>query len=81
MDKEFNPGMKISLNGEFGVVIKFKSDNPNFYGVIRWDTEKEFDSEDWSGMFGSFLNLGGKIVDGNHQFNYIKDDGTMKPKR
>ena len=46
MEKEFNPGMKVWLNGEFGVVVKFEPDNQNFYGVIRWDTEKELDFED-----------------------------------
>ena len=46
MEKDFNPGMKVHLNGEFGVVVKSETDNPNFHGVIRWDTQKEIDL-DW----------------------------------
>ncbi|CAD0008096.1 hypothetical protein [Flavobacterium chungangense] len=78
MEKDFNPGMKVHLNGEFGLVVKSETDNPNFHGVIRWDTEKEIDLEDWTGMFGLFLSLGGEIIDGKHPFNYINDDGTLK---
>jgi hypothetical protein len=81
MKIDFNLGMKVHLNGEFGVVIKSETDDSKFHGVVRWDTEKEIDLEDWTGMFGLFLNLGGEIIDGKHQFNYINDDGTLKSKR
>lgn len=78
MEKDFISGMKVWLDGEFGVIVTSESDIPNFSGIIRWDTEKEFDFEDWRGMFASFLNLGGKIVSENHEFKYINDDETLK---
>ncbi|WPO77553.1 hypothetical protein [Flavobacterium sp. KACC 22761] len=70
--------MKVFLNGEYGVVINSDSDRSNFYGIIRWDTEKEDDSEDWRGMLETFTSIGGKIIDINYQFKFINDDGTSK---
>ena len=67
--------MKVSLNGEFGVVIN--SYNQNFE-VIRWDTNTQNDSEDWTGQFGSFLQIGGKILDDDYKFKFINDDGSLK---
>ena len=77
---DFTHGTKVYLNGEFGVVIKSELDELNFYGVIRWDSNKESDHEDWRGMFGTFMNQGGKIIDKSHQFEFINDDGTLKTK-
>ncbi|AEE20237.1 hypothetical protein [Dokdonia sp. 4H-3-7-5] len=75
---DFVHGTKVSLDGEFGVVIKSELDEPNFCGIIRWDSNKESDNEDWRGMFGTFINQGGLIIDQNHQFEFINDDGTLK---
>jgi len=70
--------MKVSLNGEFGIVVKSEFDKPDFYGLIRWDNSKESDFEDWRGQFGTFKSLGGQILDKTHQFEFITDDGNLK---
>jgi hypothetical protein len=75
---DFVSGTKVSVNGEFGVIVKSELDKPNLFGTIRWDTAKENDTEDWNGMFGTFTKIGGKIIDQNHIFKYINDDGTKK---
>ncbi len=77
---DFIHGMKVTQNGEFGVVIKSELDIPNLCGVIRWDNPRENDLEDWRGQFGSFIQLGGKVIDENHSFQFINDDGTLKSK-
>ena len=77
---EFSYGMKVTLSGEFGVVIKAEPDWPNQYGIIRWDTSKENDTEDWRGLFGTFSQLGGKLLDENYSFEFINDDGSLKTK-
>jgi hypothetical protein len=78
MNDSFKIGKKVSLNGEFGVVVKSELDKPDFYGLIRWDTNKESDFEDWRGQFGTFKNIGGLILDKIHQFKFIDDDGNLK---
>lgn len=78
MKNGFEISMKVSLDGEFGVVVKSSLDEPNFIGTIRWDTKSEFDFEDWNGLFGSFIQSGGKILDDNYKFQFISDDGTLK---
>ncbi|KAF2326375.1 hypothetical protein [Flavobacterium ginsenosidimutans] len=78
MENDFNYGMKVSLNNELGVVIKDELDKPNFCGVIRWDTAIENDTEDWRGQFGTFIRIGGKILDNNYSFQFINDDGSFK---
>ncbi|MFT3679926.1 MAG: hypothetical protein QM791_06615 [Ferruginibacter sp.] len=86
---DFFPGMKVSLNGEFGVVTnEFEqrdwthvADKPSkHYGIIRWDTDKESDMEDWIGLFGTFKDCGGIEVSSNHCFRFINDDGSFKLK-
>ncbi len=72
---DFVPGTKVSLNDEYGVVIDSES---NIFGLIRWDTDKELDIEDWKGLFGTFIRQGGQIINQNHEFKYINDDGTVK---
>lgn len=76
IDDDFIPGFKISLENEYGVILEKQKEN-NF-GIIRWDTPKEVDEEDWIGMFETFKKIGGKIIDQNHQFKYINDDGSLK---
>lgn len=78
MNNDFEIGMKVSLDEEYGVVVKSELDEPNFYGMIRWDTESESDFESWNGLFGTFLQKGGKIIEQSHQFEFINDDGTLK---
>ena len=78
MKNDFEIGMKVSLDGEFGIVVKSELDEPNFYGMIRWDSKSESDFETWNGMFGSFIQQGGKIIDSSHQFEFINEDGTAK---
>ena len=80
--------MKIQLDGEYGVVLDEEgialygvadwNTTPKEYGVVRWDTEKENDIEDWRGLFGSFFNAGGTVVEPNHEFEFINDKGSIK---
>ena len=58
-DTEFRYGMRVSMPGrgkkvETGTVV-------DAYGVIRWDTDRC--EEDWTGMFGSFIQNGGKVLE------------------
>lgn len=53
---DFIPGMKISLRGECGLVLPKASDS-ELIGLIRWDTEKDNDIEDWRGLYGTFLQV------------------------
>ena len=76
-NQDFITGTKVMLNNEFGVVLDKTYDN-NMIGRIRWDTDKENDIEDWRGLFGSFLETGGQIINQQHQFTFINDDGTTK---
>ncbi|QHT71179.1 hypothetical protein GXP67_33270 [Rhodocytophaga rosea] len=95
MTNDFYPGMKVYLNGEYGIVlqdcweldevydidvngVKHKRTDSKMYGLIRWDTNAEFDSEDHRGLFGSFIQMGGKEVDQSYQFKFINEDGTLK---
>jgi hypothetical protein len=80
MSIDFNLGIKVSLDGEFGIVINSVTDENNLYGLIRWDTPKISDLEDWRGQFSSFIQLGGKILDENYAFKFINDDGSLKTK-
>ena len=50
MKNDFEIGMKVSLDGEFGIVVKSELDEPNFYGMIRWDSKSE---SDFSSSFGN----------------------------
>jgi len=75
---DFIQGMKVSLNGEFGVVIKSNNEYSDFQGIIRWDTNNMNDFEDWSGLFGSFIEIGGKILDEEYVFQFINDDGSLQ---
>jgi len=72
----FLKGTKVLLRNEFGVVLDKTADN-DMYGQIRWDTNKNNDVEDWRGLFGSFLQAGGQIINQDHKFNFINDDGTL----
>lgn len=89
-ENDFFPGMKVYLDGEFGVVTnkvrvldsKYDVDNlecqnipTTQYGLIRWDT-KEIETEDWIGLFGTFLSSGGKRIEDDHVFKFINDDGS-----
>jgi hypothetical protein len=75
--QDFLKGTKVSLENEFGVVLD-KIEEWDAYGLIRWDTNKETDTEDWRGLFGSFLQAGGQVVNTDHKFNFINDDGTVR---
>lgn len=80
MRDSFYFGMKVSLNGEIGVIIRGEG-NPDWdkeAGIIRWDTNKEVDSEDWRGLYGSFIDLGGKEIDPQTKFKFIDDSGLLK---
>ncbi|CAD5342645.1 hypothetical protein [Flavobacterium bizetiae] len=75
---EFITGMKVSLEGEVGVVLAPELDQPDFCGMIRWDTINENDFEDWRGQFGTFIQLDGKVLNENYDFKFINDDGSKK---
>lgn len=73
---DFYPGMKVALNGENGIVLdteRNEAGKAELHGVIRWDTEKEEDDEDWRGMFGSFIESGGKILDPEFEFTHLQN--------
>jgi hypothetical protein len=76
-NQDFITGTKVMLDNEFGVVLDKTSDN-DMFGQIRWDTNKDNDVEDWRGLFGSFLETGGQIINQQHEFTFINDDGTTK---
>ncbi|KFE98154.1 hypothetical protein IX39_17335 [Chryseobacterium formosense] len=76
IDDDFISGFKVFLDNEYGVILD-KERNNNF-GIIRWDTLKEVDEEDWIGMFWNFKQMGGKVISQNHQFKYINDNGNLK---
>jgi hypothetical protein len=77
MIKDFIPGTKVSLHNEVGIVLNETNDS-NLFGLIRWDTDKECDVEDWRGLFGSFVASGGHIIDQTYEFTYIDDNGKRK---
>lgn len=71
----FKVGCKVSLEGEFGVVL---NTNNGYCGLICWDSDVEDDTEDWRGMFESFQDIGGEIIDPDYKFKFINDDGSKK---
>jgi hypothetical protein len=90
---DFYPLMKVCLNSEYGVVmdefwegdgcymvngITYQGVPYKLYGLIRWDTNKKEDFEDWRGLWGSFIAMGGRKINENYQFEFINDDGTLK---
>ncbi|SHK62496.1 hypothetical protein [Chryseobacterium polytrichastri] len=77
-DEKFKVGTKVFIHNEYGVIIDFKEHGLST--VIRWDTLKENDFEDWFSMWGTFFDMGGEIINKNHQFKYINDDGSLKDK-
>lgn len=80
--KGFYLGMKVSLDNEIGLVILRAGDSEwdKEPGIIRWDTNKEIDSEDWRGLFGSFIDSGGKEIDSETEFRFINSKGELKNK-
>jgi hypothetical protein len=74
---EFKEGTKVFLDGEYGVIV----DIDELSTIIRWDTPEERDFEDWFSCWGSFVEMGGKIIDKNYAFTHIEDDGTLKIKK
>lgn len=72
----FLPHTKVSLDDEFGVVLDIVNEN-DVPGRIRWDTNEENDIEDWRGLFGAFLDSGGQIINQDHKFKFINDDGSL----
>lgn len=77
------------LNGEFGVGIDhFVMKDHTFsnwegsyskpYGIIRWDTRRKSDLEDWRGLWGTFVAQGGCAIGKDYQFQFINDDSTFK---
>lgn len=80
MKEGFYFGMKVTLKGEYGIVIKPTPNNEfdNIPGIVRWDTEAETDEEDWRGLYGSFVDAGGKEVGPDYKFRYIDDKGFLK---
>lgn len=69
----FVSGTKVKLDNEIGVVIV-----DNGKEVIRWDTNKRIDEEDWTGLFGTFLENGGLIINQDQPFKYIDNNGKFK---
>lgn len=72
----FEVRTKVFLDNEYGVIINLKDHELSTF--IRWDTPKEDDIEDWSSMWGTFVDAGGKILSKDYQFRYINDDGSIK---
>lgn len=71
--------MKVTHSGEFGVVIKPDGNSAwsKEPGIIRWDTLKQDDKEDWRGLFGSFIDSGGEVISKNYDFQYIDEFGNL----
>lgn len=80
MGKGFYIGMKVTLNNEYGVVIERTRDADwdKEPGIIRWDSNKQNDEEDWRGLYGSFVDSGGKEIDSTHQFQFINENGELR---
>ncbi|NQX43148.1 hypothetical protein HQN84_30140 [Pedobacter steynii] len=76
-NQEFLPETIVSLNNEIGLVLK-GNDDTDALGLIRWDTPEEKDVEDWRGLFGSFLQTGGKVIEQDYKLKFINRDGTLK---
>ena len=74
---DFEVGMVVFLENEYGTVTESEKIG-NSYGLIRWDTNKDKDLEDWRGLFGSFISNGGKIIDKPHDFQHIDNNGNLK---
>jgi hypothetical protein len=74
-NQDFLPGTIVSLNGEYGVVLKDATDG--LYGLLRWDTDKAQDSEDWRGLWGTFVAMGGRVLE-EYEFRFIGPDGGLK---
>lgn len=72
-NNEFINGTKVRMNDEIGLVLV-----EDGKATIRWDTNKESDSEDWTGQFGTFVETGGIIIDQNQKFQYIEENGKLK---
>lgn len=68
----FKVGQKVSSQGG----------NKRLYGVavakhvIRWDSPRAYDEEDWLG--GNWEGAGGRFESDDYQFTFINDDGTLK---
>ncbi len=89
---EFYPLMKVLLNGEYGVVVdhfaieghpfgNWEGSNVKIYGIIRWDSERQSDFEDWRGQWGNFVAQGGRSINKDYPFLFINDDGTFREKK
>lgn len=76
-NQDFLPGTKVLMANQYGVVLD-KAVDSDLAGLIRWDTERENDVEDWRGLFGTFLKSGGQVVDQEYQFKFINDMGQLK---
>lgn len=71
-NNEFVHGSKVKMNGEFGLVLLIDGKE-----LIRWDTNQEVDTEDWSGLFGTFKDNGGTILDQDFNFQFIDETGKI----
>lgn len=78
--KAFYFGMKVKHGDELGIVIKpeIKTEWDNEPGLIRWDTNKENDIEDWRGLFGVFVDSGGHEIPIDTNFQFITETGLIK---
>jgi len=74
-NQEFLPGSIVWLSGEYGLVLKDAPDG--LYGLVRWDTEKAQDTEDWRGLWGTFVSMGGRVLE-EFEFKFIGPDGSLK---
>lgn len=79
MDNGFYIGMKVTLNNEYGVVIERAGDADwdKEPGIIRWDSNKQINDEDWRGLYGSFVDSSGKEIDSTHEFQFINEKGEL----
>ena len=72
-----------AMANTFGGIVLIgveEDDQSKTFGFILWDTEKENDIEDWSGFFGSFIELGGIELSQNYQFQHIKNENENEKK-
>ena len=72
MQNDFEIGMKVTLDGEKGLVVRSPSKgDDDVTGWILWDTPKPNDVEDWRGLWGTFKQSGGEVLPPETKFSYI----------
>ncbi len=74
MIDDFFIGMKVSLDEEVGLIVDPPNeDTSDLIGWILWDTPSKQEFEDWRGLFGTFIQTGGKILPSSFKFQHLSE--------